>query len=620
MTAVPGTAPAAGPHTGRPAGLAAGAGEDPDRLGWHLCGGCRALLYGKRFLALARVCPTCGWHAPLTAPQRLAQLLDPGWDELPVPRPAQADPLGFVDSEPYPDRVARARARTGLDEAVVCARGSIDGAPVVVAVLDFRFLGGSLGSAVGESITRAGETALAERVPLLLVTSSGGARMQEGLFSLMQMAKTSQMLGRLDAAGVLTVSLVTDPTFGGVAASFATLCDVIIAEPGARLGFAGPRVIEQTIRQTLPAGFQTAEFLLEHGIIDMIVPRGDLRATLSRLLAVVRAGGRPTDRRPTGDNADSAGPADSAGSAGLIGPDTDRTDRAGTAEAVITDPLRLAPSHAWDAVRGARALGRPTTLDLISLLLDDFNELHGDRASADCPAIVAGLGRLGGTGVAVIGTQKGHTVKELAERNFGMPSPAGYRKAARVMRLAAKLGLPVVTFIDTAGAHPGIEAEQRGQSVAIAENLRLMGSLPVPVVALVTGEGGSGGALALAVADRVLMCAGAVYSVISPEGCAAILWKDPAAAPRAAEALRVDARQLLGMRIVDGVVPEPEGGSAADPVHAAALVGAALRAVLAELTPLGPAHLVAGRWARFRRFGAPAGDFDGSEPGRLRID
>ncbi|MDT3439069.1 acetyl-CoA carboxylase carboxyl transferase subunit alpha [Pseudofrankia sp. BMG5.37] len=580
------------PATARPAGEA-GAGRDVvDRSAWHLCGRCRALLYGKRFLATARVCPDCGWHAPLTAPERIALLLDPGWSELPTPEPADPDPLRFTDTRPYAERLAKAKTATGLDEAVLCARGHLDGAPVVVAAMDFQFLGGSLGSAVGEAITRAGELALAERVPLLLVTSSGGARMQEGVLSLMQMAKTSQMLGRLDEAGVLTIALVTDPTFGGVAASFATLCDVIVAEPGARLGFAGPRVIEQTIRQSLPPGFQTAEFLLEHGIVDQIVPRGDLRAMLSRLLTVAASGRRApataqaADSQPAPSGAAPAGPAPSG--------------------SMITDPSRLPPRHPWDVVRLARGLTRPTTLDLVSLMLDDFNELHGDRAGADCPAMVAGLGRLGNLGVAVMGTQKGHTVEELTARNFGMPSPAGYRKAARVMRLAAKLGLPVVTFIDTAGAHPGIEAEERGQSVAIAENLRLMGALPVPVVALVTGEGGSGGALALAVADRVLMCANAVYSVISPEGCAAILWKDPAAAPRAAEALRVDARQLLGLGVIDAVVPEPDGGSGADPVQAAALVEAALRDVLGELVGQGPAELVAGRHARFRRFGAPA--------------
>jgi acetyl-CoA carboxylase carboxyl transferase subunit beta len=238
-------------------------------------------------------------------------------------------------------------------------------------------------------------------------------------------------------------------------------------------------------------------------------------------------------------------------------------------------------------------------------MLEEFEELHGDRLTGDCPAIIAGLGRMAGRPVAVIGHQKGHGVAELAAHNYGMADPAGYRKAARVLRLAAKLGLPVVTLIDTPGAYPGIEAEERGQAVAIAENLKLLAGLPVPVVAVVTGEGGSGGALALAVADEVLMCADAVYSVISPEGCAAILWKDPAAAPTAASALRVDARQLLRLGVVDGVVPEPDGGAAADPPGMAETLRRALLVRLDALSVREPARLVADRRARFRRMGAP---------------
>jgi acetyl-CoA carboxylase carboxyl transferase subunit beta len=383
------------------------------------------------------------------------------------------------------------------------------------------------------------------------------------------MAKTSQALRQLDEAGVLTVSLVTDPTFGGVAASFATLCDVIVAEPGARLGFAGPRVIAQTIGETLPAGFQTAEYLLEHGIVDLIAPRPELRAVLGRLL---RAAGGTTPAAPLRDP-------------------------------LVRDPDALPERHPWDAVRAARRLGRPTTLDYAALLMDEFTELHGDRAAADCPAMVCGLGLLAGSPVALIGTQKGRTASELARRNFGMPTPSGYRKAARVMRLAAKLGLPLVTLIDTAGAYPGVAAEEQGQAVAIAENLRLLSGLPVPVVAVVTGEGGSGGALALAVADTVLMCADAVYSVITPEGCASILWKDAASAPRAAEALRVDARSLLRLGIVDGVVPEAEHD---DHVDAARLLGDAVRAALRPLAGMSPAERTRLRHARFRAFGLAA--------------
>jgi acyl-CoA carboxylase subunit beta len=547
-----------------------------DNTEWVVCPGCRGMVYGKRLARNLQVCPDCGNHHRLTADERLGQLLDEG-SAVPLDFEVElADPLRFTDSKPYPSRWRAARLSTGLPEAVRVARGTIEGNPVVAVVMDFRFLGGSLGAAVGELITLAAEESLRSRTPLLMVTASGGARMQEGAISLMQMAKTSQALGDLDRAGVLTISLVTDPTYGGVAASFATLADVILAEPGARLGFAGPRVIAQTIRQTLPAGFQTAELLLEQGLIDGIQPRHGLRQVLGRLLAVGQQPAREWRCVP------------------------EQTSPLTT----ITDPDRVPQVPAWEAVQRARHLDRPTTLDYLHRVFDDFDELRGDRASGDCKAIVGGLARIAGNPVVVIGHQKGHTPAELTRRNYGMATPAGYRKAARLARLAAKLGLPVVTFVDTPGAYPGVQAEEQGQAIAIAECIRLFAGLPVPVVTVISGEGGSGGALALAVADRVLICANGIYSVISPEGCAAILWHDPAAAPKAARALRVDARQLVAAGIVDGVIPEPPGGTHTDHALAAELMHAAVVAALGELSGRDPDELLAGRHAKFRRFGA----------------
>ncbi|MGW5112912.1 acetyl-CoA carboxylase carboxyl transferase subunit alpha [Nocardia sp. NPDC004123] len=555
-------------ETGRAAGTA-----------WMLCPGCAAMIYVKRYERADRVCPECDSHGMLTAQQRVDLLLDPD-SATPIDYAETVrDPLGFIDARPYPERLDDARRKTGLSDAVLCVRGTLGGVRVVVAAMDFRFLGGSLGSAVGEAVTAAAEAALAERRPLILVPASGGARMQEGIVALMQMAKTSRALRQLDDAGVLTVSVITDPTYGGVAASYATSTDVIIAEPGARLGFAGPRVIAQTIGQTLPAGFQTAEFLLEHGIVDMICHRSALRDRLIRLVGMT------------------------------VRPVADRT-RAVDTDAVLTDPSALPTGDPWERVRTARRLDRPTTLDHLAGAFEEFLELHGDRMSADCPAMVTGLARLDGVPVVVAGTQKGHTAPELVQRNFGMPTPAGYRKAARVLRLAAKLGLPVVTLVDTAGAYPGITAEEQGQAVAIAENLKLLAGLAVPVVAAITGESGSGGALALAVADRVLVCENAVYSVISAEGCASILWQDAAAAPRAARALKVDAASLLELGIADAVVPEPQGGADRDPAAATALLSRALRAAVHELRTWSADDLIAHRHARFRAFGVPRNDLE----------
>ncbi|WP_279630342.1 carboxyltransferase subunit alpha, partial [Amycolatopsis circi] len=244
-----------------------------------------------------------------------------------------------------------------------------------------------------------------------------------------------------------------------------------------------------------------------------------------------------------------------------------------------------------------------TALDHAGAWLDGFFELHGDRAGEDCAALVGGIGRLDGLPVLLLGHQKGHTTADLVRRNFGMPSPAGYRKAIRLLRLAGKLGLPVVNLVDTPGAYPGPEAESAGQANAIAECLRTLGGLPVPVVSVVTGEGGSGGALALGVADQVLLCENAIYSVISPEGCAAILWRDAAAAGAAARALRLDARSLLELGVIDGVVPEPPGGAHRNPERATALVRSAVLCALRELRGRDRTELVAARRAKFRRVG-----------------
>jgi acyl-CoA carboxylase subunit beta len=557
--------------------------QDPEPH-WIRCPGCSALIYRKRYERDQRVCPQCRHHGRLTALKRLAELLDPG-SAVPLDPPLTVeDPLEFTDRRPYPERLRDARAATGLHEAVACAVGAVHGHPIVAVAMEFGFLGGSLGGGVGEQIVRAAREALQRRAPLLLITASGGARMQEGAVALMQMVKTSQALAELDEAGVLTIALLTDPTYGGVAASFATLTDVILAEPGTRMGFAGPRVIEQTIKQQLPEGFQTAEFLHSRGLIDDIQSRSTQRETIARLLSVLSP----------------VSPARARGRAGG-GEASARGD--GAQAALVRQPRELPERDPWPLVRLARHVERPTALDYAGYLLDDFHQLHGDRLSADCPAIIGGVGKLQGSPVVFIGHQKGHTANELVARNFGMATPAGYRKAARLMRLAAKVGVPVVTLIDTPGAYPGLEAEEQGQSLAIAENLRLMSGLPVPIVAVVTGEGGSGGALALAVADRVFALSGAIYSVISPEGCAAILWRDAAAAPKAAAALRLDARELLRNGIADGVILEPEGGAHTDRAQTAAAVGAVVAAALEHLGAQDAGSLVRARRARFRQFG-----------------
>ncbi len=271
----------------------------------------------------------------------------------------------------------------------------------------------------------------------------------------------------------------------------------------------------------------------------------------------------------------------------------------------ITELKRDFYAHlgAWQRTQLSRHPQRPYTLDYVRFLFQDFSELHGDRTFSDDPAIVAGLARFHGRPVAVIGHQKGRDTKQKLARNFGMPKPEGYRKSLRVMQLAAKFGRPVFTLIDTPGAYPGIDAEERGQAEAIARNLREMARLPVPIIATVTGEGGSGGALAIAVADKVNILENAIYSVISPEGCASIMWRDAAKAELAAKALKITASDLRELGLVDEIVPEPEGGAHLDHEAAARLLEPVLERSLVELQRLPVPELLERRYEKFRRMG-----------------
>lgn len=258
-------------------------GDVPDGV-WIKCEGCKRIIYEGELAETMRVCSVCGYHFDLTAPQRIEQIADEGTFAEIDARITPCDPLEFTGTKAYVDQLATAAERSGLTEGVISGTAQLDGRPLVLVVMDFRFIAASMGSVVGEKVTRAFELATAERLPIVVVTASGGARMQEGMLSLMQMAKTSAAARRHSDAGCAFISVLTNPTYGGVTASFAVLGDVIIAEPGAMIGFAGPRLVEQTIRQKLPKGFQTAESLLEHGMIDDIVPRDALKARLATLI------------------------------------------------------------------------------------------------------------------------------------------------------------------------------------------------------------------------------------------------------------------------------------------------------------------------------------------------
>lgn len=254
---------------------------------WVKCENCKEIIYKKELENNLKVCPKCKYHFRISAKERIGLLIDPNtFNELDSELKSN-DPLGFKDTIPYKERLKENEKKSGLKEAAVYGDGKINGREVVLAVLDFAFMGGSMGTVVGEKVTRAAERAIEKEVPLIVVSSSGGARMQEGMLSLMQMAKTAQAIGRLKEAGLLYISVLADPTFGGVTASFAMLGDIIIAEPKSLIGFAGPRVIQETIKQQLPEGFQRAEFLLEHGMVDLVVERKELKNTIARLIEIL---------------------------------------------------------------------------------------------------------------------------------------------------------------------------------------------------------------------------------------------------------------------------------------------------------------------------------------------
>ena len=503
------------------------------------CNACKAAIFTEDVKKGYYICPKCGNYFRVHAMRRIEMIADPdtfeAWDE----GLTSGNPLHYKG---YEEKVKMLQEKTGLDEAVVTGKAKIEGREVALAVCDGRFMMASMGKVVGEKITRAVERATQAKLPVIIFACSGGARMQEGIHSLMQMAKTSAALKRHHDAGQLYISVLTDPTTGGVTASFAMLGDIILAEPNALIGFAGPRVIEQTIGQKLPKGFQRSEFLLEHGFVDKIVERKELRQTLAQLVSMHEAG-KMSQFTESSEGRTKRNLEENVGK-----------DNTGLEEHRETPKAK----SAWERVQISRLKDRPVGSDYIDALFTDFAELHGDRYYKDDKAIIGGIARFHGMPVTVIAQAKGRNTKENIERNFGMPSPDGYRKALRLMKQAEKFARPIICFVDTPGAFCGLEAEERGQGEAIARNLFEMSGLKVPVLSVVIGEGGSGGALAMATSDEVWMLENSIYSILSPEGFASILWKDSKRAEEAAKVMKLTAAHLYQAGIVEKVFEEPE--------------------------------------------------------------
>lgn len=538
------------------------------------CPKCKKPVDRAKVVKAKYVCYECGGYFRVKTNNRIKMVADrrsfTSWfEDMPVSNP--------LDFEGYEEKLAETREKTGASEAVTVGQCNIYGEPAVIGVCETRFLMGSMGHVVGEKITAAIERATELRLPVFIFCASGGARMQEGIVSLMQMAKTSAAIQKHGEAGLLYSTILTDPTTGGVTASFAMLGDVIMAEPGALIGFAGPRVIKQTIGQELPEGFQTAEFLLEHGFIDGIVERENLKKTLYFLIK--------THQCEEGKYADF------------------KKDFHFELNEIIKErSWKTLPITAWEKVKAVRQVGRPSATDYMEHIFDFFVEAHGDRNFRDDKAIVGGIAFLDGQPVTVIADVKGKDVKECQERNFGMPMPEGYRKALRLMKQAEKFNRPIISFVNTSGAFCGIEAEERGQGEAIARNLLEMSALKVPVLCILIGEGGSGGALATAVGNEVWMMENATYSILSPEGFASILWKDSAKAQQASEVMNITAQDLKCLGIIEQIIPEFGGADKKTVESIAGYMKEQMKEFLEKYNGLSSEEIAGMRYNRFRVF------------------
>jgi acetyl-CoA carboxylase carboxyl transferase subunit beta len=453
------------------------------------------------------------------------------------------DPLGFRG---YDAQLAAAREKTGRSEAVLTGLVSVEGRPLVVIAGEFGFLGGSIGVATGERVARAIERAIERRLPVLALPASGGTRMQEGAPALLQMAKLADAVRRLREAGQTYLVCLMHPTLGGVLASWGSLAHVTWAEPGALIGFGGPRVVEMLTGAPLPDDVQRAERMLERGLVDDVVSPEDLRERVARVLAVTET------------------------------PPSDAT-------APIVRVEEVARGDAWASVQHARDPARPSAGDLLEAWATDVTPLRGDRAGGgDDPACLAALARVHGIPCLVIGQLRGRM------------GPAGYRKARRAIGVASELRLPILTIVDTPGAEMSVAAEEGGLSFAIADCLATLLSAPVPTLAVLAGEGGSGGAIALLACDRVVCAEHASLEAIAPEGASAILYRSTEHAAELAATQGGASWDLARFGIADVVVPE-------EPDAFVERLGAVVEAELRALIAQDPGARHAARARRYRQ-------------------
>ncbi len=519
----------------------------------------------------SRVCPYCRFHYTITARERIDLLADRGTFKESHKYLSSVAPLSFAHRGRYSQLLSQDQNRTGLTEAAVTGRCKIDDNDIVLIVLDFSFMGGTMGSVVGEKVATALESAAKSGIPVVAVVSGGGVRVQEGVLSLMQMAKTVTTANKLRDEGAPFIVVLANPSTGQAYASFANLADVILAEPKSLIGLSPLRTLREMSPIPLPLDAHTAEAHVGHGLLDNVVDREALRTRVSVLLRILQGQKQDKNRQDKAEQAD------------LL--------KAAAEECVQVDP--------WDALSAVRHSERPAAATYFRQILDPFIELRGDRLSSDDRSVVAGVGYLAGQPVAVIGQQR----RPLLEGERYHVYPDGLRKAQRVIGLASRFKLPLITLVDTQGADPGLEAEEQGIGNAIARTLSAMLDVPTPIVSVVIGEGGSEGALALGLADRILMQQYAVYSPISMNHNLAGAFHEPLLDREAADALMLTAQDCVDLGIADLVIPEPEGGSHLDPRAAGTALQGAIMRELNKLAKTSQGRLMKRRYGKFRRMG-----------------
>lgn len=516
-----------------------------------------------------RVCPICGYHYTISARRRIAAIADEGSFKETSKWIQSLDPLEFSPRISYRVRLLQDQTRTGLSEAAVTGTCMIGRTPVVIIVLDSSFLGGSMGVVVGEKVTLALELAARKKMPCVAMVTSGGARIQEGVLSLMQMAKTTLAARALRDKGQAFIVSLSNPSTGQVLGSFASMADIIFAEPGSHIGFA-PLGDLRKLEGKRADTEHTAETYLERGHVDAIVERDRLKHELASVLDLISPEFRLTSSR-----------------------------------SINSENVAIRPREAWEMVKLARRPDRPRARFYIENVFANFFELHGDRVYTDDPSVIIGLARLGGQSVMIVAQQKSASgiVIEPNGIRAGEITPGGFRKARRGVILAETFKIPLVTIVDSPGPRLGIDMEQRGLASAISRMIDQMGRVKIPTLSILIGEGGSEAALAFGLADRVLMLENAIYTPIAPELGAQSEMSDRGKASEIARALKLTSVDCIEMEIVDDIIPEPEQGAHGSPEEAARLLKRALMRELSNLAGQNTKTLVRRRQKKFRKVG-----------------